>query len=179
MDRGHHQTTATTRGFLGLTISCARCHDHKYDPVTTRDYYALAGIFYSTYTLTGQGWQGDSGPGGYVDASRLVRLPELKGSAAALYEPGSEGEDVHTMGDYQRLWSGGLRNIRYATDPNVAMGVTDDARDCPIREGEPAWRVGDLHPSLPRCRRFRRTRPGDCSCAVDRREGEPMTARGT
>lgn len=34
-----------TRGFLGLTVSCARCHDHKFDPIPTRDYYALAGIF--------------------------------------------------------------------------------------------------------------------------------------
>ncbi len=34
-----------TRGFLGLTVSCARCHDHKYDPIATRDYYSLAGIF--------------------------------------------------------------------------------------------------------------------------------------
>ncbi len=34
-----------TRGFLGLTVSCARCHDHKYDPIATKDYYSLAGIF--------------------------------------------------------------------------------------------------------------------------------------
>ena len=38
----------TGKTFLGLTISCARCHDHKYDPVTARDYYALYGIFAST-----------------------------------------------------------------------------------------------------------------------------------
>jgi hypothetical protein len=37
-----------TRGVLGLTVSCARCHDHKYDPITTGDYYALAGVFAST-----------------------------------------------------------------------------------------------------------------------------------
>ena len=36
------------RGFLGLTVSCARCHDHKFDPITTKDYYALAGVFAST-----------------------------------------------------------------------------------------------------------------------------------
>lgn len=34
-----------TRGFLGLTVSCARCHDHKFDPISIKDYYALAGIF--------------------------------------------------------------------------------------------------------------------------------------
>ncbi len=36
---------------LGLTLGCARCHDHKFDPVPTADYYALAGIFSSTVTL--------------------------------------------------------------------------------------------------------------------------------
>jgi hypothetical protein len=34
-----------TRGFMGLTVSCARCHDHKFDPISIKDYYALAGIF--------------------------------------------------------------------------------------------------------------------------------------
>ncbi len=33
--------------FLGLTVACARCHDHKFDPITTRDYYAMAGVFAS------------------------------------------------------------------------------------------------------------------------------------
>lgn len=37
-----------SRGFLGLTISCARCHDHKFDPIPTQDYYSLAAIFYNT-----------------------------------------------------------------------------------------------------------------------------------
>jgi hypothetical protein len=36
------------RAFLGLTVNCARCHDHKFDPVSTQDYYALYGIFHST-----------------------------------------------------------------------------------------------------------------------------------
>jgi hypothetical protein len=37
-----------SRAFLGLTVSCARCHDHKFDPIPTRDYYSLAGIFYGS-----------------------------------------------------------------------------------------------------------------------------------
>ncbi|PYV11472.1 MAG: hypothetical protein DMG07_19090, partial [Acidobacteria bacterium] len=39
---------ATTRGFLGLTVACAQCHDHKFDPIPTRDYYSLLGVFKST-----------------------------------------------------------------------------------------------------------------------------------
>lgn len=37
-----------SRGFLGLTVACARCHDHKYDPIPATDYYALAGVFNNT-----------------------------------------------------------------------------------------------------------------------------------
>jgi cytochrome c553 len=37
-----------TRGFLALTVSCARCHDHKFDPIAQSDYYSLAGVFQST-----------------------------------------------------------------------------------------------------------------------------------
>ena len=47
------QIDATTRAFLGLTVSCARCHDHKFDPIPTKDYYAIAGIFRSTDTKYG------------------------------------------------------------------------------------------------------------------------------
>ncbi len=36
------------RGFLGLTVACARCHDHKFDPIPTKDYYSLAGIYSGT-----------------------------------------------------------------------------------------------------------------------------------
>src|SRR5207253_4608692 len=39
---------ATTRGFLALTVACAQCHDHKYDPIPTKDYYSLQGIFSSS-----------------------------------------------------------------------------------------------------------------------------------
>ena len=37
-----------TRGLMGLTVSCARCHDHKFDPIPTRDYYSLYGVFASS-----------------------------------------------------------------------------------------------------------------------------------
>jgi hypothetical protein len=39
---------ATARGFLGLTVACAQCHDHKYDPIPTSDFYSLMGIFRNT-----------------------------------------------------------------------------------------------------------------------------------
>jgi hypothetical protein len=51
MDIVDEQLDVIGKGFLGMTIGCARCHDHKFDPIPTRDYYALAGILRSTHTL--------------------------------------------------------------------------------------------------------------------------------
>lgn len=53
MDLVDEQIDAMSQSMLGLTLACARCHDHKFDPVTQRDYYALAGIFLSSDTLFG------------------------------------------------------------------------------------------------------------------------------
>ncbi len=47
------QIDVTCRAILGLTVACAKCHDHKFDPIPTKDYYALAGIFLSTEPLYG------------------------------------------------------------------------------------------------------------------------------
>jgi len=58
MDVINEQVDTVGRAFLGLTVGCARCHDHKFDPIPTSDYYALAGIFKSTTTL--QGTWGDN-----------------------------------------------------------------------------------------------------------------------
>ncbi|MBI3462028.1 MAG: PSD1 domain-containing protein [Planctomycetes bacterium] len=51
LDVVDEQIDATGRAFLGLTLGCARCHDHKFDPIPASDYYALAGIFKSTTTI--------------------------------------------------------------------------------------------------------------------------------
>ncbi|MBL9186566.1 MAG: DUF1553 domain-containing protein [Opitutaceae bacterium] len=51
MDIIDEQLDTMGKAFLGLTIGCARCHDHKFDPIPTRDYHALAGILRSTHTL--------------------------------------------------------------------------------------------------------------------------------
>jgi cytochrome c553 len=53
MDVVDDQIAVVGSGLLGLSIACARCHDHKHDPIPARDYYALAGIFKSTETMWG------------------------------------------------------------------------------------------------------------------------------
>lgn len=47
------QIDTITRGFLGITLSCARCHDHKFDPLSQKDYYAMYGILQNISTLDG------------------------------------------------------------------------------------------------------------------------------
>ena len=59
------QVNVISQTFMGISLSCARCHDHKFDPFSTRDYYRMAGIFFSTQIAT---------PG--TDA-RLMRQPLL------------------------------------------------------------------------------------------------------
>jgi hypothetical protein len=48
MRRIDNQIDVLAKTFLGLTVACARCHDHKFDPITQRDYYALAGFLHSS-----------------------------------------------------------------------------------------------------------------------------------
>ncbi len=74
MDNVDEQIDTVTRSVLGLTVSCARCHDHKFDPVPATDYYSLAGIFTSTDDRAGvRNRMGGSGLA-YYDPGMLVRL---------------------------------------------------------------------------------------------------------
>ena len=50
-DDWDERVDAVSRGLMGLTVACARCHDHKFDPITNKDYYALAGVFASTWLV--------------------------------------------------------------------------------------------------------------------------------
>ncbi len=74
MDNIDEQIDTVTRSVLALTASCARCHDHKFDPIPTTDYYALAGIFHSTDLCAGV--RNKMGGGGldYYDPALLLPL---------------------------------------------------------------------------------------------------------
>ncbi len=61
------QIDVTGRAFLGMTLACARCHDHKFDPISQKDYYALAGIFFSSHILPS--------PGEKTAGSPVSRIP--------------------------------------------------------------------------------------------------------
>jgi Protein of unknown function (DUF1553)/Protein of unknown function (DUF1549)/Planctomycete cytochrome C len=64
-----------TRGFLGLTVACARCHDHKFDPIPTRDYYSIAGI-YNGSAFTSAPLVPDADVKAYDEAQSKVKAAE-------------------------------------------------------------------------------------------------------
>ncbi len=66
-----HQVGKVGKAFLGMTLDCARCHDHKFDPVPLRDYYAMAGFFHSTSTI----YKTNRGVWSNVN---LIELPETE-----------------------------------------------------------------------------------------------------
>ena len=66
-DYVNDQVDVVSKAFLGVSVACARCHDHKFDPISIEDYYALAGIFFSTRLI----------PGPVPGNTPLVRVPLL------------------------------------------------------------------------------------------------------
>ena len=78
MDFVDEQLDAITKGFLAQTVTCARCHDHKFDPIPTRDYYALAGILRNVQCLK------DANVSGWVEVP-LPAPPDVE-LAVAKYE---------------------------------------------------------------------------------------------
>jgi hypothetical protein len=96
------QIDTVGKAFLGLTLGCARCHDHKFDPISQQDYYALAGIFYSTHILKDLGAKGAEYvmnrvplvPKAQVEAreKQLRRIAETQGKLAAIEKKPNSAE---------------------------------------------------------------------------------------
>lgn len=137
LDLVDDQIDVVSRALLGITIACARCHDHKTEPVTQKDYYALAGIFYSTRTLSGTPNRNDGVGGGYVSPEALVDLPtELDEPVGP---PQKLPAGIHSMDDLRELGNP-KGTIRYDSDPHFCMGVIEgEVKDCELAVG------GDPH----------------------------------
>ncbi|HIG80572.1 MAG TPA: DUF1549 domain-containing protein, partial [Verrucomicrobiales bacterium] len=97
MDVVDEQLDVTTRAFMAVTVACARCHDHKFDPIPTEDYYSLAGIFYSTQTLFG----GATG-GGIRHQTKLIELAEGRGKPVAKPKPVDNAAKIAALQKRQR-----------------------------------------------------------------------------
>lgn len=99
-----------TRGFLGTTVACARCHDHKFDPVSAADYYSLRGAFV-----------GSDEPGGEPSPMRLIDKPNQ--SEVYIFLRGNEGNRgpvvekkffTGMLGDRSRIMSTGSGRVEIA-----------------------------------------------------------------
>ncbi len=105
MDNIDEQIDTFSQAILGLTASCARCHDHKFDPISTKEYYGLAGIFHSTDLCSGL--RNKMGGGGldYFDPQMLLILdqsqqvdPEYDAKLAA-----AKAAADHAKADFERI----------------------------------------------------------------------------
>ncbi len=83
-DEWEDRVDAIGRGLLGLTLACARCHDHKYDPITVEDYYALAGVFASCRQTTRP----------VIPADEIAKTQPVRDRAAALEKELAETEKL-------------------------------------------------------------------------------------
>ena len=112
MDNVDEQIDTVTRSTLAMTASCARCHDHKFDPIPQRDYYALAGILTSTADYTGvRSLMGGAGLA-YYDPKHLLLL-------SAAPKPARDSEDLKHLDaeiEANRLAIDALQNSKPVLD---------------------------------------------------------------
>jgi hypothetical protein len=106
-DMADDQIDTIGKAFLGLTLGCARCHDHKFDPVSQEDYYALAGIFYSSHILQNLGTKGgeytlNRVPLALSGKPPLAMAVQEGGTPGGLF-PGIQDVPIHIRGSYTRL----------------------------------------------------------------------------
>ncbi len=136
MDIVDEQLDTVGKAFLGLTIGCARCHDHKFDPIPTRDYYALAGIFRSTRTLFN-----------YSDnVARWIETPlPLDAQAEAALQ--AHEAEIAVMQEQLKLAKAAEKkasaNVAKATDTTKGMPVAIEALPGVVVDDTQAKAVGE------------------------------------
>jgi hypothetical protein len=158
-DTADENIDAIGRTFLGLTLSCTRCHDHKFDPLTTRDYYALAGIFTSTHVVAQPARIGVQTPMlriplvpqeeidevAFQTQQGTVKIKELEKTLAA----GDPAQQPKLRGEIERLKKGlpspvpSALGAREGGIPGTPYAGVHDAR---IRIRGDIQRPGDLVP---------------------------------
>jgi len=115
-DRVDNQIDVFGKAFLGLTLACARCHDHKFDPIPTADYYSVAGVFHSTQMAEK-----------CIDSRR--RAAEIVGSRDSLTAIGQEMRKLLRESRLQRARRLDERLLEAAAELAARESKNNDAKD--------------------------------------------------
>ncbi len=139
MDIVADQIEVVGTGIMGISVACARCHDHKFDPIPTRDYYALAGIFTSTETM----W-------GIAANEKLTASPtdlHVLKAAPKVLPPEGFVETVLVLESNTGVPKA-IPKPKWPVGTPLAIGVRDKAKpaDCKINIKGDAKKLGDAVP---------------------------------
>jgi hypothetical protein len=120
-DEWEDRVDTVTRTFLGLTVACARCHDHKFEPITREDYYAMAGVFASSKMVNrGQKEAMD-------DSEKPPKEKEVPAHVIHMVEDG----DAHDLNVFIR----GNVNRKGPLAPRGFIKILSKENDGPVKEG--------------------------------------------
>jgi hypothetical protein len=182
-DEWDERLDTITRGFLGLTVACARCHDHKFDPIKTDDYYALAGVLASTQLV-----EAPLVPTDFETAQALNEVQreivdvELRFDYAKRNRKTAQGDllDLTTFDEEVTRWEERLKVLK-AT--KLFDGpIANAARDAGLwlNGDDPAWTLLDYRPGQPRdLPIFIRGNPASPGAIVSRRFLEVLSPSGS
>ncbi len=168
-DEWDERVDVITRGFLGLTVACARCHDHKFDPISAEDYYALAGVMSNTQ-LAERPLKPNADAA--EDALTSVRRDLLDATMRLGYAQEQrrtaqkERKSTAEVDQQIKLFEARVADLRKrekGLDTGPALNVVRDAGTT-VNGDDPAWTVVDYRPgtfrNLPVFIRGNPTRPG-------------------
>jgi hypothetical protein len=166
----------TSKAFLGLTVTCARCHNHKFDPIPQADYYSLYGIFSSSMEPADKPI---IAPPNAANADYVVKRQEMDARLSALRE-----QDIKSLfGDYRHhgavyLMAASMperQRAAYLTkngaDPALLQNWTSITRGA-FRPGVPVFGVWSALARIPP-ERFSQQAPRVLDAILDGRDGRP------
>lgn len=180
-DEWDERLDTVTRSFLGLTVACARCHDHKFDPIKTEDYYALAGVMASTQLVE---WPlVETSPeeaAALTEVQRQIIDVELRFDYAKKNRktPKAEGVDLAPFDAEVARWETELKRLKETMlfDGPIATGMRDAGLW--IIGDDPAWTLLDYRPGHARdLPIFIRGNPANTGPIVPRRFLEVLSPR--
>ena len=150
-DEWDERVDVITRGFLGLTVACARCHDHKFDPISTQDYYALAGVIANTQ-LAERPLKPDADAG--QDALTSIRLELLDATLRLSYAKEMRGtamkekKDTAPFEKQIKVFEARVTELQKrekGLDTGLIANVVRDAGTW-VNGDDPAWTLIDYKP---------------------------------